>query len=371
MHSWQFKVIRNDLKLKRCIMARPKADIPAYLRHSGGLAKVRINSKAHYLGKYGSPESFAKYHAILAAHAAGTLGQEPIRQGGEPNIADLTSSYRYRELPRYESNRQHHKLRQQLIELLIFQYADLPCNEFGPLKLSSLRDKFVSSGNCRRHANEKTKTIIQIFRHGVAREIVLPETLTALESLPNLRRGEAHDNPPRRVPTLEEVEACLTHMQLVPATMVKLQLATACRPSEAMDLRPQHIDRTGKVWVYRPEKHKTAHHGKIKAIPLLGDIVSELQPFMFGDDLCFRTAKGNPWSKDSYRLAIRRAYTKAGVPHWTPYALRHLSAQRVRDAFGVEHAAALLGHSRVDTTEIYSQASLDRSIEAASALAIE
>ena len=349
-------------------MARPKADIPAYTRHSKGRAKVKINGKNHYLGKYGSPESFAKYHAILAAHAAGTLGQKPICQGEEPIIADLTNSYRFRELPRYENNQQHYNLRQQLMAALLLNYADLPCSEFGPLKLAGIRDGFVRAGNCRRHANEKTKTIIQIFRHGVAREMVLPETLTALESLPNLRRGEAHDNPPRHVPTLGDVEATLTHMQLAPATMVKLQLATACRPSEAMNLRPQHIDRTGKVWVYRPEKHKTAHHGKIKAIPLLGDIVSELQPFMFGDDLCFRTAKGNPWSKDSYRLAIRRAYTKAGVPHWTPYALRHLSAQRVRDAFGVEHAAALLGHSRVDTTEIYSQASLDRSIEAAQAL---
>ena len=352
-------------------MARPKADIPAYLRHSGGLAKVRINSKAHYLGKYGSPESFAKYHAILAAHAAGTLGQEPICQGGEPNIADLVNSYRFRELDRYRHNDAEVSRRNQLTKMLILQYADLPCSEFGPLKLAGIRDKLIQRGNCRRYVNDLIQVMIQIFRHGVAREIVPPETLTALEALPALRRGEAHDNPPRRVPTLEEVEACLTHMQLVPATMVKLQLATACRPSEAMNLRPQHIDRTGKVWVYRPEKHKTAHHGKIKAIPLLGDIVSELQPFMFGDDLCFRTAKGNPWSKDSYRLAIRRAYTKAGVPHWTPYALRHLSAQRVRDAFGVEHAAALLGHSRVDTTEIYSQASLDRSIEAASALAIE
>ncbi len=79
-------------------MARPKADIPAYTRHSNGRAKVKINGKAHYLGTHGSPESFAKYHAILAAHAAGTLGQEQFRQGGEPIIAELVNSYRFREL---------------------------------------------------------------------------------------------------------------------------------------------------------------------------------------------------------------------------------------------------------------------------------
>ncbi len=204
MHSRQFQVIRNDLKLKRCIMARPKADIPAYLRHSGGLAKVRINSKAHYLGKYGSPESFAKYHAILAAHAAGTLGQEPICQGGEPNIAGLVNSYRFRELDRYRHNDAEVSRRNQLTEMLIFQYADLPCSEFGPLKLAGIRDKLIQRGNCRRYVNDLIQVMIQIFRHGVAREIVPPETLTALEALPALRRGEAHDNPPRRVPTLED-----------------------------------------------------------------------------------------------------------------------------------------------------------------------
>ena len=47
-----------------------------------------------------------------------------------------------------------------------------------------------------------------------------------------------------------------------------------------------------------------------------------------------------------------------------PYSLRNLAAQRVRDLRGVEFAASLLGHAKTDTTEIYSNASLERAIEA-------
>ncbi|MDA7878279.1 hypothetical protein N9B39_01880 [bacterium] len=86
--------------------------------------------------------------------------------------------------------------------MLTLQYADLLSSEFGPLKLAGIRDKLIQRGNCRRYVKNLIQVIIQIFRHGVAREIVPPETLTALEAL---RRGEAHDNPPRRIPTLEEV----------------------------------------------------------------------------------------------------------------------------------------------------------------------
>ena len=43
-------------------MPRPKAEILGYSGHFSREAHVRINRKAIYLGKYGTTESFAKYH---------------------------------------------------------------------------------------------------------------------------------------------------------------------------------------------------------------------------------------------------------------------------------------------------------------------
>jgi hypothetical protein len=47
---------------------------------------------------------------------------------------------------------------------------------------------------------------------------------------------------------------------------VRLQRATEMRPSEVCVLRPCDLDSTGDVWTYRPESHKTEHHGRSRSI---------------------------------------------------------------------------------------------------------
>lgn len=40
--------------------------------------------------------------------------------------------------------------------------------------------------------------------------------------------------------------------------MVQMQLLTAARPGEVCIMRPCDIDRSGRIWVYKPKDHKTA-----------------------------------------------------------------------------------------------------------------
>ena len=45
----------------------PRKTKPAYQHHRGsGQAKVRINGKDIYLGKYGTPESYERYEDVVA-----------------------------------------------------------------------------------------------------------------------------------------------------------------------------------------------------------------------------------------------------------------------------------------------------------------
>lgn len=54
--------------------------------------------------------------------------------------------------------------------------------------------------------------------------------------------------------------------------------------------------------------------------------------------------------------------------HWHPNQLRHTHATKVRKLFGLEHAGAALGHSRMSATEIYAERDVGLAIEVAAKL---
>ena len=358
-------------------MARKKSEQPAYQYHMSGQAKVRLDGKDFYLGKHGTPESYARYYSLLAEYNANGKKAPGDSKSDQPThqadtvilVSHITADFVARVVPKYDHNDGLQKRYKSLCDLLDDLHGSEPADEFGPRKLESVRDSFVAKGNCRKYANELTRNVVRIIEHGVRRELVNAERIVALRSLPPLKRGEAKDNPGRKPASLEAIKATLPHLTITAAAMVRLQVATAMRPSEIFRMTPSMIDRSGPVWFYRPDMHKTEHHGKTKAVPILGDALEALSPYLFGDanDLCFRTKKGTPWNKDSYRIAITRAAKAAKVEHWTPYQIRRTTGQVVRDSVGPEAAQALYGHSRLATTEIYTKASEAKAIEAAKA----
>ncbi|TWT56514.1 tyrosine-type recombinase/integrase [Allorhodopirellula solitaria] len=366
-------------------MPRKRSEQPAYSYHTSGQARVRLGHEVFYLGKHGSPESYARYYSLLAEYNAnGKQAPEKAEDEGEAEavrLADsvvrvkhITADFRARVLPLHESNPANQSKYANLCDFLDERHGDEPAEEFGPRKLEAMRDVLIARGigkkhrpNSRPYANDQARKIIKIIEHGVSRELVSPERIVALRSLPPLRRGQARENPKRKGVSLETVQATLPHLTSTAAAMVRLQLATAMRPSEMFSMTPSMIDRSGEVWFYRPARHKTEHHGKEKAVPILGDALEALTPFLFGDadQPCFMTEKGTAWNKDAFRIAIRRAAKAAKAEHWTPYQIRHTSLQAVRDVQGPEGAQALAGHSRLSTTEIYAKVSELKAIEAA------
>jgi len=357
-------------------MPRPRSPQPAYQYHVSGQAKVRLNDVDFYLGAHGSQESYARYYALLAEYnangrvAPAKPGQAAVHQADEViAVKHVTADFRHRVLPRHEHSPAHYAAFRGLLDLLDERHGDEPVSEFGPRKLEAIRDTFVAKGNCRRYANEQTGKIIKIIEHGVSRELAAADRIVALRALPSLKPGQAKDNPRRSRVTLDTVRATLPHLTATAAAMVRLQLATAMRPSELFSMTPAQIDRTGPIWFYRPTRHKTERHGKTRSVPILGEAVEILSPFLFGDPdaLCFLTEKRTPWNKDNFRIAVTRAAKAAKVTHWTPYALRHAAAQAVRDAEGPEAVQALLGHAKLNMVETYSEASQAKAVVGAKA----
>ncbi len=390
-------------------MPRSKSDQPGYRYHVSGQAVVTFCSKNFYLGEYDSPDSKAKYYALLAEYNANGKVSAPE---GDEHQADapitvrcVTAEFREHINTRYTNNPNEKARFGNLCTLLEDEYGDVPVDQFGPRKLSEIRDLFVSSGNCRKYVNQQTRNIVRIFKYGVSRELSRPELLVSLESLEPLRYGQTAAKESKVVKAVDIETVRLTARLLSPTlkAMIRVQVSTGMRPGEMCMIRPCDIEqRADGIWVYRPESHKTKHRGKIKEVPIVGDAKLALKPFLdrADDAYCFsakesrqwyrgqRTAgrttptscgdkvgtkrktnpkrqPGNKFNKDSYRRAIQRAAEKAGTDHWFPYQLRHTAAAVVREALGVEAAQALLGHSRPSMTEHYAKVSLNKAIEAA------
>lgn len=392
-------------------MPRRKSPQPAYRLHISGQARVELDGRTFYLGQHGSKESWARFHALLAEYNAN--GQKlpddrPQQQTDAPlTVRCVTGEFREQVKVRYANNRTRANHFGWLCKFLDETYGDVPVDQFGPRKLAELRDQLILKGNCRRFINTQIRDVIAIFRYGVSRELVTPETLVGLQALDPLRAGQtiARESHPVLPVELDYVRQTAPLLSPVVRAMLRIQLATGMRPSEVANMRPCDVCREKETWIYRPAAHKTVHRGKQRAIPIVGDARDALTPYLERDEheYCFspaesvlwhrqqrseqrvtplscgtgpgsrpvkekpKRAPGKKFTKDAYRRAIERAAKKAGVPHWHPYQLRHLAATQVREALGIEEAQALLGHSHRQMTEHYAQQSLTKAIEAANA----
>ena len=121
-------------------------------------------------------------------------------------------------------------------------------------------------------------------------------------------------------------------------------------------------------WMFKPAKHKTSHKGKSRFVPIPSSVREILLPRLLRPDAAYVLGADNgerPYEKRSLGRAIDHAIKRINrerseadlpaIPHWHPYQLRHARATEVREQFGVEVAQSILGHSRVDTTEIYAK----------------
>jgi integrase len=72
---------------------------------------------------------------------------------------------------------------------------------------------------------------------------------------------------------------------------------------------------------------------------------------------------GERYSKNAYEAAIAKACQKAQVSRWTPNQLRHNCATKVRRLYGLDGAAAVMGHRLGTVTEVYAEADFAKAIE--------
>ena len=376
---------------------------PRYRRHkASGLAVVTLNGRDFYLGPHGSEVSRAEYDRLLAEWLAG--GRRIPLWETELTVNELVLSY-------LDYAETHYRLNghpssevariKEAVRPLLDLYGHTLAVDFGPRALVAVRERMIQKDWCRKHINTQVSRIRRLFKWAVASEILPAPVHQALQAVEGLRIGRSPARESKPVEPVPEahVEAVLPLVSRPVAALVRLQLLTGMRPGEAVAMRLGDLDCTGKIWVYTPGSHKTAHHGHSRTVYLGPRAQKLLKPFLKLDPEAYlfspreaetqrledrsrkrktkrwpshlkRNARkrktvrkqppGGHYTTASYRRAIVRACKTAKIPAWHPHQLRHSAGTRLRKEYGLDVARAVLGHRTHRVTEIYAE--LDGSV---------
>ncbi len=319
-------------------------------------------------------------------------------------------------------------------------YGSLPAADFGPLKLITLRESMIAPckaqerrkvtdatgkvdvqtvevtrpGWCRLFANRQTKRVAQMFKWGASRELISATIHQQLATVAGLRKGKtaARESVPVRAVRENDVDRVLPLLPPPVRAMVEIEALTGMRPGEARIMRACDIDTTVQPWLYKPQWHKTEHHGEdhnreIFIGPKAQEIIKahfkpSLNAYLFtpadarewereqrriragknsratGVYPCelrrrqaeAEKARKNPrktaelYDKDAFARCVKRACRRAGLSvGWTPNALRHSAATRVRRLYGLDGSQVILGHKHAKITEVYAEQSREHARE--------
>lgn len=430
-------------------MRRSHASLPVAISVRGR-ARIRINNRTFYLGRFGSPEARHLEDKIVGVYlangrqlpadfnptqATSSTTPQPVAApaptpaaiAADPAPAAITvAELCLRWIAWIKAERLSPGRDTSLLDgahqatRCLRRHAKMRAREFGPRALAEARLALANEpyypGGRRKAKSDATKPtppkkprknaqklkpptppryrsrstvndtigrVRQLFRWAVARELVAPDRLLALQALEPLHPGQtkAVERPPVKAVTDEVFEATLRHLSPVLADLLRLARLTGSRPGEICRMTPQEIAMTGPVWIYKPPRHKNEWRGHDRQIAIgprgqmilrryLGDRPINAAIFSPRDGIKSKGRRPsrivrNHYDKDSVRRAVTRACADHGLPHWSPNQLRHARLEEVRDHFGLDAAQAVGGHKHARVTEIYAQAKQEKAVAVA------
>jgi integrase len=405
-------------------MSAKNSHIPKYRRHrQSGQAIVTLpdsttgRRKDVLLGKYGTKASKDEWQRVVVEWEANNRRLPEAAHVSDLTITELAdrywqhveSYYRHADgTPTGEVQAMRYALRP-----LTHLRGPSPASDFGPAALKSVRDVMVrgyehpkygkQTPACRTQVNARVKRIRRMFRWAVENELVPPSVVHGLSAVAPLKYGrtEAHESKGVGPVARAVVDATLRLLPPMLADMVRLQLETGMRPGELVVMRVADIDMTGAVWIFKPDQHKTRHHGHERVVaigPKGQEIVKrwltlEFTAYLFaphrGEEERYalkRASRKSPlwpshvkhqaekrkrrcrpkrhqhYTVGSYGRGVARAIDRHNedkpegehLPHWTPHQLRHLRALELKRDVGLDVARAVLGHRSPTITEHYA-----------------
>jgi integrase len=323
-----------------------KSRIPAYpsVPHKSGQARIWLNGRDVYLGKFGSRESKVKYGRLIADFAAHSSLEQvlaPAKAAGEILICELVQAFWIHAQTRYVKNGKHTSeiyAYRSAAAVMTELFGQIPAQDFGPRKLKTCMTALQHSGKVsRKIINRYANRIRRIFQWGVAEELISETTWKALQAVEGLTEQDVGKSDPDPIGCIgwDKVEP-LRDFVLPPIwAMIQIQTLTGMRPGEVVQLRTCDItaddplipkDQRGKLRLFSPKSHKTQHHDLSRLIfigPRAQGILAawmrptELDAYLFSPDEAVKayrlaqvtTGRGSRKRKHRRRRGPQNRYT--------------------------------------------------------------
>jgi integrase len=290
-------------------MGRKKGSfcLPTYRLHkSSGQAVVTIAGRDHYLGKHGTPDSFAKYQRLVAESKVTGM---TLSDAGKCTVAELAAGFWKHAKEYYKTSKSYQSFRTG-IKAVVHLYGDTAAAEFGPTRLKAVRAHLIETpamlgrtnfpnrrepvrlkerSRCRRHINHVITKLKQIFRWASENGVVPPSTYHGLLAVSALQPGRTEAVEKADVGPVPDwvVEAAMKFMTPTQKTLVKIHLLTGMRSSELLSMRTRDIDTTKDGWIYKPLHHKNEWRGRDRLIAIGPEAVELLRPYLKLDTQAF------------------------------------------------------------------------------------
>ena len=373
--------------------------IPAYRLHvQSGQARVILNGRHIYLGRFDSPQSRAAYdqlvRKLLTDRASAEIEARAL-VSKDLTVAEVAAAYLKFARVYYTKNGRittefNHIF--SAVKAVTDRHSHELVTQFGPPKLKKIRADWVAAGLVRRQINKRMDRIKRMIGWAVEEELCPASVHHALKSILGLKKGRTDAPEGKKVLPVPEawVDGIRSHVCPQIWAMIRVQSLTGMRPGEVVLIRTIDINTTGKIWEYRPLESKMEHEDRDRLIflgPQAQEILlpwlrPELEASLFSPREVtaerFREARqkrktrvqpsqqnrskrhprrspGERYTARSYARAIRNACLNAGVPHWAPNQLRHLVGIKIRRELGLEASQVVLGLAHADVTQIYAE----------------
>ncbi|HAU36316.1 MAG TPA: site-specific integrase, partial [Phycisphaerales bacterium] len=267
--------------------------IPKYRLHApSGLGVVRLNGRDIYLGTHGTKESRQEYGRLinewLANNRLFVPNDDATGRPADLTVNELILSYLNFAKGYYVKNGEPtgemHNVKDALRPVAEL-YGNTFAADFGPRALKAVRQAMIEADLCRNVINSRINRVRRMFKWAVENELVQPHILEGLRAVAPLLQGRsvARETKPVEPVREELIDPVLAAAPRQVAAMIRLQRLAGMRPSEVTSMRAADIDMTLKVWAYKPQTHKTEHHGRSRIIYLGPQAQEVVKQFLTGN----------------------------------------------------------------------------------------